>query len=216
MSLSTTEFSYSVDSLHIRGILPGIRVAIVGTRNPTQQASTIAFEVARSLAELGISVVSGLALGIDASAHRGTLAGGGCTVAVLGHGLDAPIYPKPHLDLSEAILRRGALVSAYPDDMGVTGQRLLERNRWIARLSSAIWVVQSAVPGGALAAAAHGRKMGIPVFTTQWDDEKFTIGYKSLIKRGAIDLQPDEAVARLQEIALTQEVVVNENETLVW
>jgi DNA processing protein len=216
MEFATTDFSASIESLHIRGVLPGIRVAIVGTRTPTPQASELAFKVARGLAEQGISIVSGLAFGIDASAHRGALAGGGCTVAVLGHGLDAPIYPKLHAGLAEAILRRGALVSAYPDDMGVTGQRLLERNRWIARLSTAIWVVQSAVPGGALAAAAHARKMGIPVFTTPWEDEKFTAGYKSLMKHGATELNPFEVMAKLKSIASAKEENVGEQGTLVW
>ncbi|MEI6521170.1 MAG: DNA-processing protein DprA [bacterium] len=202
--------------MNIRGVLPGMRVAIVGTRTPTQQASMLAFETARSLAEQGVSIVSGLALGIDASAHRGALAGGGCTVAVLGHGLDMPIYPKPHAGLSEAILRRGALVSPFNNDTGVIGQRLLERNRWIARLSSAIWVVQSAVPGGALAAASHARKMGIPVFTTPWEDEKFSIGYKSLMKHGAIELQPSEAVEKLKEIAESLAETIIDQGTLAW
>lgn len=216
MEFATTDFSSSIENLHIRGVLPGIRVAIVGTRKPTPQASELAFETARGLAEHGISIVSGLAFGIDASAHRGALAGGGCTVAVLGHGLDAPIYPKLHDGLADAILRRGALISAYPDDMGVTGQRLLERNRWIARLSMAIWVVQSAVPGGALAAAAHARKMGIPVFTTPWDDEKFLPGYKSLIKHGAVELQPFEAMTKLKAIALEQKEEESDQGSLVW
>ncbi len=216
MEFATTDFSSTIDSLHIRGTLPGIRLAIVGTRVPTPQASELAFETARELAEVGITIVSGLAFGIDASAHRGALAGGGCTVAVLGHGLDAPVYPKLHAGLAEAILRRGALVSAYPDELGVTGQRLLERNRWIARLSTAVWVVQSAVPGGALAAAAHARKMNIPVFTTPWEDEKFSAGYKSLIKHGAIELPPYDVVTRLKQIALAQEETIGEQGKLVW
>ncbi|HEX2950784.1 MAG TPA: DNA-processing protein DprA, partial [Armatimonadota bacterium] len=142
--------SYLADNmlgLSIRGEIPPLLVAIVGTRQPTSEAADAAFSIAKRLALSGIGVVSGLALGIDGAAHRGCLAGGGSTVAVLGHGLDAPVYPEQHSALAEAIAKRGALVSPFADAMPLSRHSLLARNHWIARLASAVWVVQTKVPG---------------------------------------------------------------------
>lgn len=186
--------------LALRGTLPAPLVAIVGTRNPSSAAADAAFSVARLLAQQGIGVVSGLALGIDAAAHRGCLAGGGRTVAVLGHGLDAPLYPTQHTALAAAIAQRGALASPFAADAPLTRRSLLLRNRWIAALASAVWVVQSGVPGGALAAAAHARRLGIPVLTTPWDEPDWQLGYQSLCQRGAETVDVLTVVTRLQQL----------------
>lgn len=186
--------------LHIRGTLPAPLVAIVGTRAPSPEASEAAFTVARLLATAGIGVVSGLALGIDGAAHRGCLAGGGATVAVLGHGLDAPLYPREHAALAESIIGRGALVSPYPVETPLSKATLLARNAWIARLACAVWVVQTGIPGGALAAAAHARKLGVPVLATPWHDPKWQAGYRSLIEHGAESADVLTAVTRLQAL----------------
>ena len=183
--------------LHVRGSIVQPLVAIVGTRRPSLEAVETAYSVARRLAEQGIGVVSGLALGIDAAAHRGALAGGGTTVAVLGHGLDAPIYPAQHAALAEAILRFGALASPFDAHAPLTRRRLLARNRWIARLAMAVWVVQSGVPGGALATAAAARQMGIPVYATPWDDPDWAIGYQTLVDGGAESLPASTAISHL-------------------
>jgi DNA protecting protein DprA len=171
--------------LMVRGTIPSPLVAIIGTRQPSSEAAEAAFTVAKLLARAGIGVVSGLALGIDAAAHRGCLAGGGRTVAVLGHGLDAPLYPPQHTALAETIAQRGALVSPFFAQTPTSRQTLLARNAWIARLATAVWVVQTGVPGGALAAAAHARQLGIPVFTTPWQDAHWALGYQALVSRDA-------------------------------
>jgi DNA processing protein len=152
------------------------------------------------LAERGVGVVSGLALGIDGAAHRGCLAGGGRTVAVLGHGLDAPVYPPQHHALAEVVAGCGALVSPFEPEVTVTRTTLLARNRWIAALARAVWVVQTGAPGGALSAASHARTLGIPVLATPWDDPRWAAGYRSLVKHGAESVDSLTAVTRLLQL----------------
>jgi DNA processing protein len=193
-------FHPDYSDLHIRGELPAPLVAIVGTRTPSSEAAEAAFTVAKLLAGAGIGVVSGLALGIDAAAHRGCLAGGGRTVAVLGHGLDAALYPPQHAGLAETIAARGALVSPFPGETPLTKPNLLARNAWIARLARAVWVVQTAIPGGALAAAAAARKLEIPVLATPWDDSRWGAGFRSLIDHGAESVDVLTATVRLQAL----------------
>lgn len=188
------------DELMVRGNFSGPLVAIVGTRDPSIAASKAAFSVASQLARVGIGVVSGLAIGIDAAAHRGVIAGGGTTVAVLGHGIDAPLYPSEHKALAESIVRTGALVSPYNADAPLTRQRLLARNRWIARLALGVWVVQTGVPGGALSTAAAAKKRGIPVYTTIWKEEKWLSGSQLLLNEGAELLKIDQVVDRLMAL----------------
>ena len=183
--------------LNVRGKVPPVLVAIVGTRTPSPEAAAAAFTVAKLLAEAGIGVVSGLALGIDAAAHRGCLAGGGRTVAVLGHGLDQPLYPPQHAALADAIRRHGALVSPFPNDTRISRTTLLARNETIASLAKAVWVVQTGVPGGALTAAAYARNLGVPVLATPWNAPRWRIGYDSLIKHGAESVDVLTAPLRL-------------------
>jgi len=189
------------DVLAVRGEIPQPLVAIVGTREPSSPAAEAAFAVARMLAERGIGVVSGLALGIDGAAHRGCLAGGGRTVAVLGHGLEVPVYPPQHRALAEVIAGRGALVSPFEPEVAVCRATLLGRNRWIAALACAVWVVQTGAPGGALSAAAHARSLGVPVLATPWDDPRWSTGYESLIKHGAESVDALTAAMRLLQLA---------------
>ncbi|MHB9133890.1 MAG: DNA-processing protein DprA [Armatimonadota bacterium] len=190
--------------LTVRGIIPSPLVAIVGTRTPTPEAADAAFMVAKLLARAGIGVVSGLALGIDGAAHRGCLAGGGRTVAVLGHGLDAPIYPPQHTALAETITEHGALVTPFDAEVAITRKTLLARNHWIARLAQAVWVVQTGVPGGALSAAAHARQLGIPVLTTPWPEAQWEMGYQALLKHGTEPVDVLTAAARLETFCAHQ------------
>ncbi|HEY3418296.1 MAG TPA: DNA-processing protein DprA [Armatimonadota bacterium] len=187
--------------LWVRGMIPTPLVAIVGTRHPSPEAVEAAFSIARALAECGVGVVSGLALGIDAAAHQGCLAGGGSTVAVLGHGLDAPLYPAQHAALASEIVRQGALVSPFPPEAILNKKQLLLRNRWIALLARAVWVVQTGVPGGALAAAAHARRFGVPVLATSWEAPRWRVGFDSLLQHGAEAVDPVSAFERLRELA---------------
>lgn len=138
-------------------------VAIVGTRTASPDALTLAQRVAGDLADRGVTVVSGLALGIDSAAHIGALAmTRGVTVAVLGSGL-LDIYPPEHAGLAAAIERRGALVCEIRPDARVNTPALVARNRIISGLSQCVLVVQTDADGGALhaarAAIAQGRRV---------------------------------------------------------
>jgi DNA processing protein len=137
-------------------------VSIVGSRAATGYGSHVAIEMAASLAERGTATVSGGAYGIDASAHRGALAGAGVTVAVLAGGLNFG-YPRGHSQLFDAIGAQGLLVSECPPDSGPTRPGFLVRNRIIAALSRGTVVVEAALRSGALNTARHARELCRPV-----------------------------------------------------
>ncbi len=169
------------------GDLPAVAraVAIVGSRAASRYGMEQAHRLAGDLARIGIVVISGLARGIDAAAHRGALEAGGRTVAVIPSGLDA-ITPRHHLDLAAAIADRGALVSEWergePRGRGV----FVERNRLIAALAAATVVVEAAARSGALSTAAVARRLGRPVLAVPGDVDRETArGCHALLRRGA-------------------------------
>jgi DNA processing protein len=137
-------------------------VSIVGARAATGYGNHVAIEMAAHLAERGITVVSGGAFGIDASAHRGALAASGITVAVLAGGLEFG-YPRGHGELFAAVAADGVLVSECPPDRGPTRPGFLIRNRIIAALSRGTVVVEAALRSGALNSARHARELCRPV-----------------------------------------------------
>jgi DNA processing protein len=133
-------------------------VAIVGTRVATDYGAGVARSLAIGLSEQGWTVVSGLALGIDAAAHRGALAAGGATVAVLACGVDVP-YPRAHRELGDACAETGAVVSEHPLGSAPHRHRFLVRNRLIAALSSGTVVVEAAPRSGARSTARHAAEL---------------------------------------------------------
>jgi DNA processing protein len=149
--------------LFVRGdLLPEdeFAVAIVGTRDPTPQAVTVAETLARELAELGLTIVSGLAVGIDTAAHRGALqAAGGRTLAVPGSGLRV-IHPRENIPLAETIVHHGALLSEFHPNTPVRGSLLMARDRIVSGLSRAVIVVEAAVKSGSLDTAARAKRQG--------------------------------------------------------
>jgi DNA processing protein len=142
--------------LFFRGVLPNPEMplaAVVGTRKPSPQAAAQAFETARGLARGGISVVSGLAFGIDATAHRGNIEGGTPTVAVLGSGVDE-VYPSSNRPLARRILETGgALLSEYPPGAAPRKWNFPARNRIIAGLARGVLIVEAPQKSGALITA---------------------------------------------------------------
>jgi DNA processing protein len=134
-------------------------VAIVGARRGSRQGEEFAFALARGLAGAGVSVVSGLALGIDAAAHAGALAGGGRTVAVLGSGIDR-VYPRRNAALGERIAAEGAIVSEWGPGVEPAPWRVPVRNRLIAALAGATVVVEATRRSGALITADHALALG--------------------------------------------------------
>lgn len=127
-------------------------IAVVGTRRPSAAGLEAATSIARALTEGGFTIVSGLAVGIDAAAHRAALDAGGRTIAVLGCGLDV-IYPLRNRRLKEEIGDRGTLLTEYPNGTHPTKAYFPQRNRIIAGLSSGVVVVEGALTSGALVTA---------------------------------------------------------------
>ena len=134
-------------------------VALVGSRASTAYGEHVAAELGFQLAERGWTVVSGGAYGIDGAAHRGALAAGGPTLAVLANGVDRP-YPAGHDALFARIAGTGLLVSEWPPGTAPHGHRFLVRNRIIAALSRGTVVVEAAARSGALATARRAQKLG--------------------------------------------------------
>jgi DNA processing protein len=133
-------------------------VAVVGTRAATEYGEHVALELSVGLAERGWTVVSGLAYGIDAAAHRGALAAPGATVAVLACGADVA-YPKGNRGLYERIVADGAVVSEHPPGAAPQRARFLVRNRLIAALSAGTVVVEAAPRSGARSTARHAGEL---------------------------------------------------------
>ncbi|TMB86827.1 MAG: DNA-protecting protein DprA [Chloroflexi bacterium] len=175
--------------LRARGRWPppeGPRVAIVGSRRPSPYGEAVAEQLAADLARAGVIVVSGLALGIDAAAHRGALNGGGITVAVMGTGVDV-VYPAAHSRLADDILAGGgALVSQFPDGTVPRRQNFPARNWTMAALSDVVVVVEAGEGSGALITAEaalhlHKEVMAVPgsVFSA------LSVGTHGLLRDGA-------------------------------
>ncbi|MBN6185843.1 DNA-processing protein DprA [Aneurinibacillus sp. BA2021] len=152
--------------LYIAGDIQSLHrpcISLVGSRKPTTYGKNTARQFARELSERGITVVSGMARGIDSEAHRGALAGGGTTVAVLGCGVDVT-YPAENRSLALEIRKQGAIVSEYPP--GTAPQRgfFPERNRIISGLAKGVLVVEAASRSGSLITADLAADQGRDVF----------------------------------------------------
>ena len=169
---------------------PGFQgIAIVGSRNPTPQGQANARQFARSLASVGLSVVSGLALGVDGAAHEGALEGAPsgqlATVAVVGTGLDR-VYPKKHLDLAHRIARRGQLISEYPLGTPPLAANFPKRNRIISGLARGTLVVEAALQSGSLITARMALEQGKDVLAIPGSIHSTqSRGCHALIKQGA-------------------------------
>lgn len=165
-------------------------VAIVGSRNPTPQGSLNAHDFALSLSQAGLTVVSGLALGIDTAAHKGALAGGTLanplhTVAVVGTGLDR-VYPHQNHALAKHIAQQGLLLSEYPLNTPPVMANFPKRNRLIAGLSQGCLVVEAALRSGSLITAKQAVDMGKEVFAIPGSIHTTVAkGCHDLIKQGA-------------------------------
>ena len=160
-------------------------LAVVGSRNATQQGEANAQTLAKALSEAGLTIVSGLALGIDAAAHRGGLAGPGSTIAVLGTGIDV-IYPQRNAALAAEIAARGLLVSEFPLGTAPAGPNFPRRNRLISGLARGCLVVEAALASGSLITARAAADQGREVFAMPGSiHSPLAKGCHALIKSGA-------------------------------
>jgi DNA processing protein len=160
-------------------------LAMVGSRNATPQGLRDAQAFARSLAEAGFVIVSGLAEGIDAAAHEGALAGGGGSIAVVGTGLDR-VYPAKHRDLAHRLAAQGALLSEFALGTPPKPGHFPRRNRIISGLSLGVLVVEAALNSGSLITARLAGEQGREVFALPGSiHSALSKGCHQLIKQGA-------------------------------
>lgn len=168
-----------------KSVLTGKRVAIVGTRRPTAYGRRIAAGLAARLAREGVCIVSGMAYGIDAEAHRAALSVGGKTAAVLGGGVDLP-YPAAHRSLHRQIVEEGVVVSEFSPGTANFKGCFPRRNRIIAGLSDLTIVVEAQAKSGALITANYALDAGIPVAAVPGPiDSPGSMGPNTLIRDGA-------------------------------
>jgi len=172
--------------LYRRGALPeGPAVAIVGSRRPTHFGRHFTTQLAEELAAAGVTIVSGLARGIDAAAHRGALNADGRTVAVLGCGIDR-VYPPENTRLHEEILATGAILSEYPPGAAPLPGHFPGRNRLISALGDATLIVEATRDSGSLITAEFALEQGRDVMAVPGGiDRDTSYGPNHLIKQGA-------------------------------
>lgn len=193
--------------LFIRGDLNSLKpppFGMVGSRNPTPHGQQIAYDFAKALGYHGWSIVSGLALGIDAASHQGALAANTATLAVLGTGIDV-VYPQRHRQLAEQICQQGgALISEFPLGVKPQAKHFPRRNRIISGLSRGVLVVEAALKSGSLITAHYALEQNRDVFAIPGSiHNPLSKGCHGLIRQGAILVETIE------------DILVNFNETAV-
>lgn len=160
-------------------------VAIVGTRKATAYGLRMAERLGGELAARSITVVSGMAQGIDAAAHRGALEAGGRTIAVLGSGVDI-VFPAEHADLMQRIIRQGCVLSPFPMGMKPLKGNFPQRNRIISGISLGTVVVEAPPGSGSLITARHAAEQGREVYAVPGQvGQRNSMGPHSLIREGA-------------------------------
>ncbi|MBF0619735.1 MAG: DNA-protecting protein DprA [Candidatus Omnitrophica bacterium] len=196
--------------LYVKGAWPKnleCAVAIVGSRDATMYGLNAAERLAEGLAERGIVVVSGLARGIDAAAHRGALRAGADTIAVLGCGLDV-IYPPGSEELYAKISSQGCIVSEFPFGMRGFAGNFPRRNRIVSGLSLGVVVIEARIKSGALITAAFALEQGREVFAMPGRaDSALSAGPHELIRHGAkIVLGVEDIFEELPLVSSSQEI----------
>lgn len=149
------EIPYAPEGLYLKGapLTDAPMIAVVGTRRATPEGKRLARAIAADLAALGVRIVSGLAMGIDTAVHEGALEGGGVTIAVLAHGLDA-VYPAQNINLAARILAQGGtFVSEYAPGTPSLPHQFLARNRIVSGLCTGVVVIEAPEKSGSLATA---------------------------------------------------------------
>ncbi|ODA34679.1 DNA-processing protein DprA [Planctopirus hydrillae] len=163
-----------------------LSVAIVGSRSPSVYGEQMAKNFAGGLARAGVTIVSGLARGVDGLAHRAALEAGGRTLAVLGGGINQ-LYPREHIELARKVVEQGALISEYAPDVPAIAPQFPQRNRIISGLSLATLVIEASEKSGSLHTARHAMEQHRDVLAVPGRvDSDASKGCLKLIRDGAI------------------------------
>ena len=208
------------NTLYYCGELPSTpvkSVSIVGSRKPTPYGKSVTEKIVHTLAEHNVTIISGLALGIDSIAHKAALKFNTPTIAVMARGLNG-IYPASHFSLSREIVKAGgALISTYPADMPAQPYHFLERNRIISGLSSIVIVTEAAVKSGTLNTASHALEQGKDVFAVPGNiTSPMSAGCNRLIRQGAqplIDTSDILSALGIKSQKTTPQIPVRKNKT---
>ena len=198
--------------LFYRGELPDPArksVAIVGTRKPTRYGTEVTLDLSRKLAERGVVIISGLALGVDALAHQGALKGQGMTVAVLAGGVDDP-SPRTNALLAEEILKSGGgIVSEYPAGVIPYKDQFLARNRLVAGLADAVIVTEASLRSGTANTVMHALEQGREVYAVPGPiTSPMSAGCNHMIAQGATPITSvDEFVEQFMPRAGVQQEI---------
>ena len=184
--------------LYYIGSLPESRIptiAIVGTRKPTAYGKEVTTTLAGDLARRGMIIISGMALGVDALAHRAALEAGGTTIAVQANGL-GKLYPATNRQLGEDIVAKGgAIISEYEPDVLPRDFQFLERNRIVSGLSDAVLITEASARSGTLNTARHALEQGKDVFVVPGNiTSPLSAGCNLLLKQGAIPVTSAEDI----------------------
>jgi DNA processing protein len=204
--------------LYYRGKLPptdALCLGVVGSRKMTAYGQVVTAELVGPLARAGLVIVSGLAYGIDATAHRTALDTRGCTIAILGCGLDdATIYPRSHVRLAhEIIAAGGALLSEYPPGTPAYKANFAKRNRIISGLSAGVLVIECDIESGALITARHAVDQSRLLYAVPGSiHAQASRGPNHLLKKG-VALAVTEAKDILQDLNIPVTVAVSSNST---
>jgi len=183
--------------LYVRGALSEsdkYAIAMVGSRTATDYGMKTAEKISHRLSSCGLTVISGMARGIDSSSHRGALKAGGRTVAVLGTGLDLP-YPSENRKLMDEISSSGAVISEFPFSTPPNRENFPRRNRIISALSLGVIVIEAALDSGSLITVAYALEQGREVFAVPGNiTSRNSKGTNDLIKKGAKLIESAEEV----------------------
>ena len=204
------EIPFAPPILYVKGhikALHSMQLAIVGARKASQMALTLTRDWSQAIARQSVSITSGLALGIDAAAHRGALDVSGITLAVLAHGLDQ-VYPRSHQKLADEIVEQGALITEFPRGTAVKRDHFPRRNRIVSGLSQGVLVVEAAVKSGSLITAQYAVEQNRDVFAVPGSiANPMAKGCHLLIKQGAALVESaDDIIAQLDLLPVAYEV----------
>jgi DNA processing protein len=194
--------------LYVRGTLAAtdnLALSIVGTRKATRYGRDVSYNLAKHLVQQGITVISGLAHGVDGAAHRGAIDGGGRTIAVMGCGVDV-VYPRGHKDLMKKVAESGAVISEFPIGAQPIASNFPRRNRIVSGLALGVLVTEAPINSGALITAGLAADQGREVFAVPANIyNPMGQGTNQLIQEGAKLVMTVEDI--LDELNIAHDVV---------